>query len=132
MSANTQPPFEPITGPDVLKSTLPFSAAVRSGDFVFVSGQASVDGDGKIVHDTFEGEMRRTMKHIETILAAAGLTLRDVVQVRAYVDQKSDLPEYNKLYREYFTEPFPARTTLIGCLAGVIKVEIDVVARGRE
>lgn len=132
MSAQNQPPFELITGPDVLKSSLPFSPAVRAGEFVFVSGQASVDNDGKLVHDTFENEMRRTMKHIETILSATGLTLRDVVQVRAYVDQKSDLPEYNRIYREYFTEPYPARTTLIGCLAGVIKVEIDVVARARS
>jgi len=131
MSSNTQP-FEPITGPNVLKSSLPFSAAVRSGDFLFVSGQGSVDMEGKIVNDTFEGEMRRTMQHIENILAAAGLSLRDVVQVRSYVDEKKDLPEYHRLYREYFKEPYPARTTLIGCLAGVIKVEIDVVARLRS
>jgi 2-iminobutanoate/2-iminopropanoate deaminase len=130
--SSTNAPFQPITGPNVLKSALPFSAAVRSGDFLFVSGQASVDMQGNIVADTFEGEMRRTMKHIENILAAAGLTFRDVVQVRGYVDDKKDLPEYNRIYREFFTEPYPVRTTLLGCLAGVIKVEIDVTARLRS
>jgi len=55
-----------------------FSPAVTAGDFVFVSGQASVDLSGQIVHDTFENEMRRSVEHVARILAAdearAGVT----------------------------------------------------------
>jgi 2-iminobutanoate/2-iminopropanoate deaminase len=117
-----------IRAPGVPVSHLPFSPAVRAGGFVFVSGQASVDDTGKIVADTFEGEMRRSFDNIRRILAAAGLTLADVVQVRSYVDRPADLAEYNRIYAELFAPPYPARTTLVGCLGGVLKYEVDVVA----
>lgn len=109
---------------------LPFSAAVRVNRFVFVSGQASVGPDGRIVVDTFEGEMRRSMANLAAVLSESGLGLDDVAQVRAYVGRREDLDEYNSLYREYFTEPYPARTTLTECL-GTLKFEIEVVAFDR-
>jgi 2-iminobutanoate/2-iminopropanoate deaminase len=109
-------------------SHLPFSPAIKAGDFVFVSGQASVDETGKIVNDTFEGEFRRSLENTRKILDAAGLTFANVVQVRSYIDNPADLPEYNKLYRDYFKEPFPARTTIVNCLGGALKYEVDVTA----
>ena len=121
-------PFEAVQSDDPPKPTLPFSPAVRANGFIFVSGQASVGDDGKIVADTFENEFRRSMDNVKRILAAAGATLADVVQVRAYVDDPANLPAYNELYREYFKPPLPVRTTIMQCLAGVVKFEIDVVA----
>lgn len=121
-------PFQTIQNPDVPTSHLPFSPAVRVGDFVFVSGQASVDDTGKLVPDTFEGEMRRSMENIRKILAAAGLTFGDIVQTRNYVGSQEDLAEFNQIYAEYFEKPYPARTTLMGCLGTLLKFEIDVVA----
>ncbi len=123
--------FEVIRGTAVPTTHLPFSQAVRAGGFVFVSGQASVDESGKIVADTFEGEFRRSLENVKRILDAARLTLADVVQVRSYVDDMADLQEYNRLYREFFTEPFPARTTVVNCLGGALKYEIDVTAFAR-
>jgi 2-iminobutanoate/2-iminopropanoate deaminase len=123
--------FEVITGPDVPATKLPFSPAVRAGGFVFVSGQASTDGDGNLLLDTFENEMRRTMDNLKRILTAAGLDLSHVVQVRGYLKEHADWGEYNRLYREYFAEPFPARTTIVRCL-GQVKVEIDAVAYAGE
>ena len=121
-------PLEVIRGKGTPTSHLPVSPAIRAGDFVFVSGQASVDETGKIVNDTFEGEFRRSLENTRKILEAAGLSLAHVVQVRSYVDNPADLPEYNKLYREYFKEPFPARTTIVNCLGGALKYEVDVTA----
>jgi 2-iminobutanoate/2-iminopropanoate deaminase len=120
-------PIQTITG-DAPTSHLPFSPAVRAGDFVFVSGQASVDGTGKIVPDTVEGEVRRSIENVKAVLAAAGLSLANVVQVRSYVGKPEYLEEYNRVYREVFQPPFPARTTLVGCLGNAIKYEVDVVA----
>ncbi|MGL4460916.1 MAG: RidA family protein [Planctomycetia bacterium] len=118
--------------PGVPTSHLPFSPAVAAAGLVFVSGQASVDDAGKIVEDSFEGEMRRSIDNVRRILAADDLDLTDVVQVRSYVDRKEDLAEYNRLYREFFKEPYPARTTLVGCLGGALKFEIDVIAAERS
>ena len=121
-------PIEPIKGgPGVPNSPLPFSPAIRAGDFVFVSGQASTDETGAIVSEDFEAEFHRTMRNLGAILAAAGASLKQVVQVRSYVRDAADLPLYNRLYRQYFAEPFPARTTISDCLKSV-KFEIDVVA----
>lgn len=122
------PSPDPASAGNVPSSHLPFSPAIRAGEFVFVSGQASVDRTGRIVTDTFEGEMRRSMENVRAVLAGSGLSLRDVVQVRAYVGRQEDLAEYNRLYRDYFSEPFPARSTLIGCLGTLLKFEIDVTA----
>ncbi|MEO6136546.1 MAG: RidA family protein [Ginsengibacter sp.] len=117
-----------ITGINVPQSHLPFSPAVQCGDFVFVSGQASVDAEGKIVTDSFAGECRRSFENVKAVLAGAGLTLREVVQVRNYIARQEDIEEFNKIYREYFSAPFPARTTIVGCLGSLLKFEVDVTA----
>lgn len=120
--------IEAIQSPGVPASQLPFSPAIRAGNFVFVSGQASVDVSGQIVSDSFEGEVRRSFDNVAKVLAGAGLSLRDVVQVRSYVRFPDDLAEYNQIYRDFFQDPFPARTTLTGCLPETLKFEVDVTA----
>jgi 2-iminobutanoate/2-iminopropanoate deaminase len=124
--------FEVIRRSDTPTSHLPFSPAIRAGDFVFVSGQASVDATGAIVVDTFEGEFRRSLDNVKKVLAAANLELRDVVQVRSYLANQSDLAQYNQLYREYFSDPYPARTTIVGVLGDMLKYEIDATAYARK
>jgi len=109
-------------------SALPFSPVVCYGDLVFISGQASVDAAGKIIGDTFEGEFRRSIENVRKVLEAAGTDLAHVIQTRNYVRDAEDLPLYNQLYREYFTEPFPARTTITNCLPAALRYEIEVVA----
>lgn len=105
-----------------------FPAAVRAGEFVYVSGQASVDDTGAIVPGTFAEEMDRSIDNLRRVLAAARLTLADVIKVNAYVDDPEDLEEYNRLYPLYFHPPRPARTTLTSCFGGRLKFEIDAVA----
>ena len=113
---------------DTPSSPLPFSPAVVVGDLIFVSGQASVDASGKIVSDTFEGEFRRSVENLKKVLETAGSDLAHVVQTRNYVRDSGDLALYNQLYREYFTEPFPARTTITNCLPATLRYEIEAVA----
>lgn len=114
--------------PTPISSHLPFSAAVEANGFIFVSGQASVDDQGVIVSGDFEQEMRRSMSNVQRILAAVGLDLGDVVRVTSYVHDPAHLPQYNLLYREYFSSPLPARTTITSCLSVALKFEIDVIA----
>jgi 2-iminobutanoate/2-iminopropanoate deaminase len=113
---------------DTPVSHLPFSPGVVAGGLLFVSGQASVDAQGKIVSDTFEGEFRRSLDNVRKILHAAGCELSDVVQTRNYVRDSEDLPQFNQLYREHFHAPFPARTTIVNCLPASLKYEIEMVA----
>ncbi len=116
-----------VIQPSTVAPNAVLSPAIRAGDFLFVSGQASVDDSGKIVSDTFENEFRRTIANIKRILETAGMGLQHVVQVRSYVHDPKDVPEYNRLYKEVFKAPLPARTTITNCL-GAVKFEMDVVA----
>ncbi|MBL4883398.1 MAG: RidA family protein [Planctomycetaceae bacterium] len=120
--------IEAIEVPEVAALKLPLSHAIKAGGFVFVSGQASVNEAGEIVSDTIEGEIRRSFDNIKRILAASGQTMKDVIQVRSYVGDPKDLAVYNEIYREYFSSPYPARTTLTGCIPDFIKFEVDVTA----
>ncbi len=120
--------IESIRGPGVINSPLPFSPAIRAGDYVFVSGMASADESGRLIPDTFENEARRTYENIRRVLSAAGLDFSRVVQVRVYLSHQEDWDAHNRIYREYFSEPYPARTTLIGCLGELVKYEVDLIA----
>jgi 2-iminobutanoate/2-iminopropanoate deaminase len=118
----------PIVGDSVINSPLPFSPGIRAGEFVFVSGMASADENGRIVHDTFENEARRTYENLGRVLRAAGADFSRVVQVRCYLQRQEDWDAHNRIYRQYFSEPFPARTTLVGCLGDLVKYEVDCIA----
>jgi len=124
MSTNVTYPIDK----DTPVSHLPFSPAVRVGDLIFVSGQASVDATGKIISDTFEGEFRRSVENLRKVLETAGSDLRHVVQTRNYVRDAEEVPRYNELYREYFSPPYPSRTTITNCLPAALRYEIECVA----
>ena len=111
------------------RSHLPFSPAIIAGELMFVSGQASVDAEtGAIVPDTFEGEMRRSIENLRAVLVAGGLSLDHVVSVKSYVADEADLALYNRIYPEYFAEPRPTRSTIVGVLGTKLKFELDCVA----
>lgn len=124
MSTNVSYPI----AKDTPVSHLPFSPCVRVGDLIFVSGQASVDATGKIVPDTFEGEFRRSVENLRKVLETAGSDLQHVIQTRNYVRDAAHVPRYNELYREYFSAPFPTRTTITNCLPPTLHYEIECVA----
>jgi len=108
---------------------LPFSHAVRVGNLVFVSGQASVDLEtGNIIGGSFAEEVLRSIQNLRIILETAGAGWEDIVKIGCYLRREDDLAEFNRLYREYFSEPFPARTTITNCLPQSILFEIDCVA----
>ena len=124
MTSNVSYPRDP----DTPVSHLPFSPAVKVGNLIFVSGQASVDATGQIVSDTFEGEFRRSVDNLRKVLRCAGADLAQVIQTRNYVRDADDLPLFNLLYREYFAAPYPARTTITGCLSPALRFEIECIA----
>ncbi len=113
---------------DTPVSHLPFSPVVRYGDLLFVSGQASVDATGKIIPDTFEGEVRRSLDNLKKVLEDAGSDLKHVLQTRNYLRDPANSPVYQEIYKEYFSEPYPARTTISNCLPVTLQYEVECVA----
>lgn len=117
-----------IKAPDAPQFPLPFSHALRAGDFVYVSGQVGVEPKTReVVGDTIEEQTAQTVRNIETILKAAGLTLDHVIKVNSYLSDINDVPAYNKAYETLFNTPYPTRTTVQSGI-GKYLIEIDVVA----
>lgn len=109
----------------------PYSAAVRAGEFVFISGQPGVDPvSGEVVGPRFGEQARQSFANLEAVLAAAGSSPRDVVSTTVVVANVDDFAELNALFEEFFYERPPARMTMqvplprgllisIGCTAVV-------------
>jgi len=62
------------------------------------------------------------------VLESAGSDLKHVIQTRNYVRDPANVARYNELYREYFSAPFPARTTITNCLPTTLHYEIECIA----
>lgn len=107
---------------------LPFSKAVRAGDFVYVSGSVGFDANNKLVTGGIEPETRQVMENIKSVLAEAGCTLDDVVKCTAWLDDPRDFGFFNKVFREYFGDSPPARSTVRSELMIDAKVEIEAIA----
>ena len=83
--------------------------------------------DGSIVAGGIEDQARQALTNLEAALAQAGARLDQVVKVTAWLTDASLMPGFNAVYREFFAEPYPARSTVIsGLVAG--DVEIEAVA----
>jgi len=105
----------------------PYSHAVVANGFVYVSGQGPVNPETGSVPDGFEDQVRQTFENLRTILEAAGSGLGDVVKVNAYVTDLTRFGRFNEVYREFFAQDPPARTTVGADLLGIL-VEVDCVA----
>jgi 2-iminobutanoate/2-iminopropanoate deaminase len=113
--------------PGAAKPAGPYSHAIVADGFVFVSGQGPADPATGRVPDGFAEQVEQTLRNLQTILAGAGASLRDVVKVGAYLSDLTRFGEYNEVYRRYFPDEPPARTT-VGCQLLGILVEIDCIA----
>lgn len=107
---------------------LPFTKAVRAGDFVFVSGQVPMGPDGEIVGGSIVAQTHQTVANIKAILAELGLTLGDVVKATVWLADTRDFWPFNKVYNEYFGAALPARSCVRADMMVDCKVEIEVVA----
>ena len=106
----------------------PFSAAVRTGNLLFVSGQVGMR-DGKVV-EGIEEQTRATLENVRAVLKQAGASLEDIVKVTVFMSDMSLWPAMNKVYGEYFPKDPPARSALgaNGLALPDLLVEIECVA----
>jgi len=118
-----------ITTPKA-KAIGPYSAAIESGELVFVSGQIPLDPlAGKLVEGDIAAQTRQSLENLKTILAAAGLTFAHVVKTTIFLTSMSDFAAVNDVYKSYMGEPYPARSTIaVAALPMGAKVEIEMIA----
>jgi 2-iminobutanoate/2-iminopropanoate deaminase len=105
-----------------------YSQAIRAGKLVFTAGQVGIDpATGELAGATIEEQTARALDNVAAILGEAGATLADVVKVTAFLGDMANFPGYDTVYRTYFPEPFPARSS-VGANLGRFLVEIEAVA----
>lgn len=115
---------------------LPFSEAVRVGDWLILSGQIGMDGSGKLVGGGVRAETKQVMENMRRVLEAHGSSLDHVVKCTVMLADMKEWGEMNEVYRTYFRkERLPARSALgVNGLALGARVEIEcwAVSKGAE
>jgi 2-iminobutanoate/2-iminopropanoate deaminase len=108
----------------------PYSQGIRSGGFLFCSGQIPLDpATGKMVEGGIKVQTERVLQNLEAVLASGGASLRSVVKTTVYLVDLADFPAMNGVYGTFFPENPPARATVqVAKLPAGALVEIDAVA----
>jgi 2-iminobutanoate/2-iminopropanoate deaminase len=112
----------------------PYSQAVRSGNFLFCSGQIPLDPkSGQIVPGDIAAQTRRVLDNVGAVLKAEGLTFENVVKTTIFLTDLGDFQTVNETYGSYFKRQPPARSTVqVSALPKGAKVEIEVIAVADE
>lgn len=112
-------------------SGMPFSRIVRAGGFVFFSGQIPMTREGKVAHGDIKEQTRMVCERLQDNLTEASLDFSDVIKVTVWLSDINMFNEFNEVYREYFTQDLPTRSTVESKLALGVDVEIEIMALDR-
>jgi len=123
--------FEVVRSEKLSPPVGPFSPAIRSGDFLFFSGQVGQDpATGKLVAGGVEAEARQLFTNLGVLLDAAGKSFGDIVKVSVFLRRIEDFAAVNAIYSEHLDPPFPARTTVaVAALPLGASIEIELLVR---
>jgi len=107
----------------------PYSQAIKTGNLLFVSGQLPIDpATGEFNSDNAVKQAEQCLKNMAAIAKAAGTDLSNTVKTTVLLTDLGDFAEVNRVYAEFFSEPFPARACYeVKALPKGAKVEIEAV-----
>lgn len=125
----SQPPAHPVT-PGLAAPGGHYSHVTVANGFVFVSGQLPITADGaKLTDRPFAEQTQQVLRNVEHALLAAGCAIDRLVQVRVYLDDIGNWPEFNRIYASWAGEARPSRAVVpTGALHFGLKIEVEAVA----
>ena len=107
----------------------PYSQATVSGHMVYTSGQIPLLPDGSLLEGDVTVQARQVLENLKALLTAAGSGLERVLKTTVFLKDMDDFVAMNAVYAEYFSEPYPARSTVqVAKLPRDVRVEIEAVA----
>ncbi len=113
-----------IATPNAPKAVGSYSQAVKAGQFLYLSGQLCVNPNtGELERDSVTTQTRRVMENIKGVVEASGATMDDVGLCQVFLSDMKHFAEFEAVYKEYFTDPYPARMTVAG---GHMYADLDV------
>jgi 2-iminobutanoate/2-iminopropanoate deaminase len=122
--------LQPLTTDTAPAAIGPYSQAMDAGGMLFVSGQLGMDPEtGELVGDDIEAQARQALENLKSIITAAGLNLKHVAAVDAFLTDMGDFAAFNGVYQEYFSDHKPARAVVaVKALPKGGSVEIKCIA----
>ena len=122
-------PTEPVSSPDAPDAIGTYSQAVRSGAWVFLSGQIPLDPRTmQMVEGDMRTQIRRVFDNLGAVADASGGSLKDCVKLTVYLTDLSHFPLVNEVMAEYFSKPYPARAAVgVAALPKAAAVEMDAI-----
>jgi 2-iminobutanoate/2-iminopropanoate deaminase len=107
----------------------PYSQAIEANGMLFVSGQTPImPGSGEIP-EGIAAQTRQTLLNVKAIVTEAGFIMDDIVKCSVYIKDMNEFAEMNAVYKEFFSEPCPARLTIEAArLPKDVKIEIEAIA----
>jgi 2-iminobutanoate/2-iminopropanoate deaminase len=106
-----------------------YSTYTRFGDLIFIAGQVAVDAETGRIPSSFADQLRLVLNHIRNILKSAGSSMEQVLKMTVFLKDRAYRTEYDEIFRTYFKEGFPARSTIVADLMGEeFLVEIEAIA----
>ncbi|MBR6875655.1 MAG: RidA family protein [Bacteroidales bacterium] len=123
--------MKPISTSNAPAAIGPYSQAVDSvAGLVFLSGQLPIDpATGAFPEGGIQAQTRQSLRNVQAILAAAGLSLAHVVKTTVFLSDMADFAAMNEVYATFFAEPFPARSAVaVKALPKGALVEIECIA----
>jgi len=119
----------PHAAPDGAPPVGPYSPAVGVGGMLLLSGQLPLDANGELSATSAEGQADLVLRNMQSLLAAAGMDMDDVVKTTIFLTDMGDFATVNGVYARYFSKPFPARSTIqVAALPKGALVEIEAFA----
>lgn len=107
----------------------PYSQAVGFENFIYTCGQVALDKEGKFVSDDVKEQTKQVLENLKNILEDNNSSLDNVIKVMVFLKDMKDFSQMNEVYGEYFTNSFPARSTVaVSALPLDAKVEIEVIS----
>ena len=108
----------------------PYSQAIALGNFLFAAGQIPLDPvTNELVGTDVTAQTERVCQNIAAVLKANGMTFANVVKTTVFLTDLANFAAMNAVYSRYFSEPFPARSTIqVAALPRAAQVEIEVIA----
>ena len=122
-------PRQPIQTDRAPAAIGPYSQAVRAGQTVFLSGQIPLDpATGEVVAGDIDAQTRRAFDNLKAVCETAGGSLDDVQRLGLYLTDLSQFAAVNAVMSEYFTAPYPARSTIeVSGLPKGVMFEVDAI-----
>ena len=108
----------------------PYSQAVIHNEIMYASGQIAIDpSNGELKNDSVEIELKQILKNIDALLNAAKISRENILKCSIFIKNMDDFELINKIYADYFKDPFPARETVeVARLPKDVNVEISFIA----